>query len=949
MPDPLLRTKLFVPPLRPNLVSRHHLIERLNQGLKQGQKLTLISAPAGFGKTTLLSEWLNILGSWSTNIDQPTIRFAWLSLDEGDNDLTRFLTYSLTALNELEGIKSAPGQGALSMLHVPQPPPTEVILTSLINDVAQVVCKIVLVLDDYHLIDSLSIDNALTFLLDHLPRQLHLVIATREDPELPLARYRARDEMSELRVAELRFTHGEAANFLNQVMGLNLTSEEVASLGTRTEGWVAGLQLAALSMQDREDVSSFIEAFAGDNRYIVDYLLQEVLQRQPENIRNFLLDTSILDQMSGPLCDAVRFGSEEKSDHSGHEAALAVTPLPGLDGGQVIIEALERGNLFVIPLDDKRQWYRYHHLFAEVLHAHARAWKPERIPILHERASHWYEQNGSRSEAIRHALAANNFNRAARLIELVHPEMDVNLQSAAWLRWAKVLPDELVRSRPVLSMGYAWALLDAGDLEQAEERMQDAERWLERTAESNERLDSILDEMVVVDKEQFRLLPASMAAARAYRALALGDLPGTVMYAEKALGFFPEENHHWRLAASSLLGAAQYAQGELESAIRAFSNFRTAMLHAGNIPAAIGSTFVLAEITVTLGHLREAEDIYQRTLELATKYGQPVPLGTAELYRGIGDLYRQRGELEAAVEHMAKAREVGEKGELLGWRYRLCIDHSRLKESLGDLEGALELLDEAGRSDIRTPIPHMLPVTALKARVWLRQGRFKEAKAWARQKGLLADDELSYANEFEHVTLARVLVADYQRSQDDRPILEAMRLLERLLEAAEAGGRMGSVIEILVIQALAHQVRGEVSAALTPLERALTLAEPEDYAQIFVDEGSPMYDLLSEAAAQGMMSDYTLRLLGAFRADKTTLSDKKGPYRVTSQALFEPLSERELEVLRLVAQGLSNREIGQRLFLAINTIKGHNRRIFSKLQVQNRTEAVARARQLHLL
>ena len=424
MSTPILATKLYIPPPRPKVVLRPRLIERLNEGLDR--KLTLISAPAGFGKTTLVSEW--VAGS-----ERPA---AWLSLDEGDNDPTRFLTYLVAALQTI-----APdiGEGVLSVLQSPQPPPTESILTALLNEITAVPDDFVLVLDDYHVIDARPVDAALTFLLEHLPPQMHLVITTREDPQLPLARLRARGQLTELRAADLRFTPSEAAAFLNEVMGLNLSAEDIAALETRTEGWIAGLQLAALSMRGREDVPGFIRAFAGDNRYIVDYLVEEVLQRQPERVRSFLLQTSILDRLSGPLCDAVT-GQEE---------------------GNALLEALERGNFFVVPLDDRRHWYRYHHLFADVLHAHLMAEQPDQVPTLHRRASEWYEQHGSAADAIRHALAAEDFERAADLVELAVPAMRRSRQEATLLGWLKALPDELIQCRPVLSVAYAGTLLQA--------------------------------------------------------------------------------------------------------------------------------------------------------------------------------------------------------------------------------------------------------------------------------------------------------------------------------------------------------------------------------------------------------------------------------------------------------------------------------------------------------
>jgi LuxR family transcriptional regulator, maltose regulon positive regulatory protein len=505
MSTTILATKLYIAPPRPKIVLRSRLTERLNEGLASGRKLTLISASAGFGKTTLVSEWIADCG-------RPV---AWLSLDDGDNDPTRFLTYLVAALQMLT---VNIGAGVLAVLQSPQPPPIESILTALINEITSIPDNFIFVLDDYHIIDSKPIDNALAFLLEHLPVQMHLVITTREDPDLPLARLRARGQLTELRAVDLRFIPAEAAEFLNQMMGLNLSTEDIAALETRTEGWIAGLQLAALalqgshSMQDHPDTSRFIQSFTGSHRFVLDYLVEEVLQRQPEHIRSFLLQTSILDRLSGPLCDAVT--------------------VQAISSG--ILETLERGNLFIVPLDDQRQWYRYHHIFAEVLQARALEEHPCQIPLLHNRASVWYEQNNLPAEAIRHALAARDFERAAGLIEKTYPAMDASFQSAAWLGWVRKLPDEIVRARPVLSVDYAWALRDSGEFEASMPWLEEAEQRLAGPAEA----------IVVADEAQLRTLPVMVALARSLHAQAQDDIKGTVKYAELALELSPEEDSY---------------------------------------------------------------------------------------------------------------------------------------------------------------------------------------------------------------------------------------------------------------------------------------------------------------------------------------------------------------------------------------------------------------------
>jgi LuxR family maltose regulon positive regulatory protein len=911
MTTPLLTTKLYIPPIRPNLVPRPRLLERLTQGLHVGHKLTLISAPAGFGKTTLVSEWVQAMGGAT-----PPIAIAWLSLDEGDNDPTRFLTYLVAALQTID---AQMGAWALSVVQSPQPLPAELILTSLINEVAETAQDFVLVLDDYHVINAKPVDNALTFLLEHLPPQMHLVIATREDPPLPLARLRVRSQLTELRAADLRFTPGEAATFLNEVMGLGLSAEEVASLETRTEGWIAGLQLAALSMRGREDIPGFIRAFAGDNRYIVDYLVEEVLQHQPERVRSFLLQTSILDRLSGPLCDAVT----------------------GQEDGRGMLEALESGNLFVVSLDDKRQWYRYHHLFADVLHAHSMEEQPDRGPTLHRRASEWYEQNGLPSDSIRHALAAEDFERAAGMVELAWRAMDRSFQSATWLGWVKALPDELVRARPVLSAEYAWALLDDGELEAAEARLRDAERWLDTTADMGERPEAPSVEMVVVDEEEFRSLPATIANARAYHAQALGDVPGTIKYARRALDLLPESDYLERGITAALLGLAYWVSGDLEAAHRSVADGISNMRMAGNILFAISGTSVLADIRMAQGRLHEAVSTYEQSLQLATEQGEPVLPGTADLYLGLGELHCEQGDLGVARRHLLRSEELGEQAALPRWQYRRRLTQARIKEVQGDLDGALDLLHEAERLHYRHAIPDVRPVAALKTRVWVVQGRLTEALAWARERGLSVDDDLSYLREFEHVTLARVLIARSKSDRVDGSIHEAVGLLERLLKAAEEGGRTGSVIEILVLQALAHHAQGDLPRALDPLERALTLAEPEGYVRIFADEGPPMAALLREAAKHGTAPNYVSQLWAAF--------GKAGSTAPVTQLLIEPLSGRELTVLRLLGTELNGPEIARELMVSLNTMRTHTKNIYNKLGVNNRRAAVRRAEELDLL
>ncbi|MCC6975738.1 MAG: helix-turn-helix transcriptional regulator [Anaerolineae bacterium] len=902
MPIPILATKLYIPPPRTNLVPRARLIERLNEGLRG--KLTLISAPAGFGKTTLVSEWI-------IACHRPT---AWLSLEEGDSTLTRFLTYFIAAMQTL--IPNL-GEGVLAILPSPQPPPTEAILTALLNEIVTFPNDFLFVLDDYHLIDARPIDEALTFLLAHLPPQMHLVITTREDPNIPLARLRARRQLTELRAADLRFTPSEASDFLNRIMGLSLSVEAVEMLETRTEGWIAGLQLAAVSMQSHHDVPQFIRAFAGDNHYVVDYLIEEVLEHQPEPVRRFLLQTAILDQMNGVLCDAVT----------------------GQQDGNARLEALNRGNFFLIPLDNQRRWYRYHHLFAEVLRIHLMAEQPDQIAVLHRRASEWYEQNGSVSDAIRHALSGQDFGRAAYLIEMTIPHMRRNRQESTLLGWLQFLPDEVLRCRPVLCVHYAGALLQSGTLEGAESLLRDAERWLDAAAGGHEQPKESSAEMVVADAEEFRGLAGTIAMYRAAIALTLGDLTDTLKYAQRVLELAAMDDHLRHGAATAFVGLVNWTKGNLEAARQSYLECMARLQKVGFISDVIGCSIALADMWIVQGYLREAKRTYEQGLQLATQ-GTSVLRGAADMYVGMSQLHYEHNDLDLALQHLQKSKELGDLAGLLQNPYRWQVVMARIQAAQGDLEGAFNLLQEAERLYAGDFSPNVRPIPALKARVWAAQGRWSEALTWAHEQRLSLEDDLSYLREFEHITLSRILLAQYQHDPANRTLLDAISLLERLLGAAEAGDRTGSVIEILILLALAHQMEGDIPAALSALERALTLAEPEGYIRMFVDEGYPMTLLLEKAVKNGIMPNYAHQLLRA--------SGKVEERTPIYQGLSDSLSEREIEVLRLLRSDLDGPEIARELVVSLNTIRTHTKNIYTKLGVNSRRAAVRRAEELGL-
>lgn len=890
----ILATKLHAPLPRSKMVLRPRLLEAFNKS-----QLTIISAPAGFGKTTLVSEWIMSCG-------QPV---AWLSLDAGDNDLTRFLTYLIAALQSVAPTAGKGMVGTLHTLHLQdQSFSLESLLTTLINEIDSLSDHFVLVLDDYHVLDSKPVDQALIFLVEHLPKQMNLVITTREDPPLPLARLRARNQITELRSADLRFTSTEVTEFLNQVMGLNLTAENIAALETRTEGWIAGLQLVALSMQGHADVTNFIQSFSGAHHFVLDYLLEEVLQQQPENVQAFLLRTSILNRLCSSLCDAVLLD-------------------PSVSG-QETLESLERANLFIVALDNERHWYRYHHLFGDLLRQRqGQNIKPEEIAKYHIRASEWYERNNEEAEAFQHAITAKDFNRAAGLAEKYWQGMNQSFQSAVWLGWVNQLPVSLMRMRPVLCVQIGWAFMDLGDVESSESSLRDAELCLEGSS----------DAMIVVDEKEIQTLPARIAFARAYNAQTRRDFSATVKYAELAIQLAPEGDQFIRAGAAAILGGSYWASGDLDAACKSMSEWIDSSMKAGNFIFSIASESGKADILTAQGHLHEALRTYEQSLKLASTYGKEVNQIIAHHHLGMALLHHEMGNDESAAQYFQQSIELGQQSTLVDFPYRLRLAQARLKEAEGDLDAALEFLKEAKRLFISTPIPNTRPVEALKARIYLKQGQLSKAQDWVRDCGIHGNDELSYLREFEHILLAQVLISEGKT-------LVASNLLSRLLQKAEQANRMGSVIEILVVQALAFQANGELSQALASLKRALTLAEPEGYFRFFVNAGKPLAELLTalgQARNDERLANYIQKLLSAF--GKTT------PKPVKPQALIDPLSDRELEVLHLIADGLSNTEISEKLFLSLSTVKGHNLRIFNKLLAKNRTDAVARARELGLL
>ncbi len=902
--EQLLATKLFIPSVRQNLVVRPRLIEQLNACIGPGCKLTLISAPAGFGKTTIVADWIHHLQTYPG--DRKT---AWLSLGDNENVLVQFLLYVVASLREVD---AEIGKGLLTALRSPEPPSTGSVLTTIINELTLSTDPIILTLDDYHLITNQAIHDAVSYLLDNMPSHLHLVIATREDPFLPLSKLRARGQMTELRAVDLRFTTAEAADFLNRVMGLGLSETDIAALEGRTEGWIAGLQLAAISLRGQSDISGSIRSFTGSNRYVLDYLIEDVLDQQPDEIETFLLQTAILDQMTASLCDAVTRQEDSQS----------------------ILENLERTNLFIVPLDDERGWYRYHQLFADLLQQRLEQVIPERIPALHRRASEWYEQEEQWPDAIQHAFAAEELDRVADLAELAWRPMNEQYRAVTWLSWVKALPDEVVRSRPVLSIGCGWASLDAGDLKAAERHFQLAEEWQGKSAS--------------VDDEEHRFLSAQIANGRAYLSQALGDMESTVEYARRASTFLREDEYFDRGLSAILPGFAYWASGDLEAANNAVSDAVSYMQKIGKLPFVISFTSYLADIMTAQGRLHEAIRLYRQLLETANQQGKPDSPEIAVVHLGLSGLFLEKGEMESAREHLERSKEFGELTWFAPWYRHWVYAHSQFLRTKGDLDSIFNILNSAKRLYYRHPIPDVRPLKSMLARVWIEQGNFHDAQLWVNERGLSVDDDLSYLREHEHITLARLLIARSRSSSVPGDGKDAVKLLRRLLAAAEEGGRAGSVIEILVLLSLALEAQGQILSAIPTLEGALKMAESQGYVRVFVSEGPTMSHLLYQALSQGIEPQTVQRLLAAFPVIE--VQTVESPQSRSSPAeLIELLSERELEVLQLIAEGLTNPEIAARLYLSLNTVKAHTRNIYGKLDVNNRTQAVTKGRGLGLV
>jgi len=882
----LLTTKLYVPPLRAQLIQRPRLVERLEEGLRQGHRLTLISAPAGFGKTTLVTDW------WHGRRDTaPPVALTWLSLDEHDNDPARFLTYLLAALQKID---PAIGQGTLAMVQAAPPPAPEALLSSLINDLATTPQPFVLVLDDYHLIQMPPIHQQLSFLLEYQPPQMHVVIATREDPPLLLSRLRARGQITDIRQRDLLFTEEETADFLRGTMALELPAADIAVLHRRTEGWIAGLQLAALSLQrsDHAQRGRFVADLSGSQRYILDYLVEEVFQRQAPEVQDFLLKTSILDGLTAALCDAVTGRSDSR---------------------QVLL-ALDHANLFLVRLDESRQWYRYHRLFRDLLRTQGEGLDRA---ALHLKAAHWYEASGLLDEAMGHALAAEAWDEAERLMQGAATMAINNGQFITLARWLDALPVERLRRSAELAALKGLVSFPEGQFDAAES-------WAGLAA-------------ALLPPDAAPSSQAMVVCLQIYLADIKNDNPKIIDLAHRALQLLKEGDPYGILgAALSNLASAQVVMGDIPAATQTLYDLARFGQEEGRPISTVSALNTLAWLEHLRGRPREALALGHQALNsCADARGNRLPLA-GNAHTGLGLIYYDLNELDQARKHLAQGVELGRLLGLSSGRVEAEFKLAQIQHLMGETETARASVAGVRRSTAQVHLAVLDSlVGAWEADFELRLGNVDAAVRWAESAGLLPTDSPDFSREAEYVTYARVLLAQ------KRPA-EARTLLANLERYARSSGLVRSLITVCILQAAAHQALGQKEEALARLEEAVCLAAPEGYRRAFLDEGSAVLAVLPDV--RRFAPEFIDSLLASTPVELSR--EKLVHYK---QPLIEPLSEREVEVLGLMAEGLSNQEIAAKLFISVGTVKTHVHNICGKLAAGSRTQATAQARQLGLL
>jgi len=942
---PLLETKLYIPKWRPALVSRPRLVERMRQGIER--KLTLISAPAGFGKTTLLAEWLA-----AKSANEQTA--GWVSLDHSDNDPAFFWAYFITALQKAcpepcRRVHSKIGESALASLRSPQPPPIESVLTTLINDLNAIEQDpstgsghgFTLILDDYHVIDAQSIHNAIAFLLDHLPPQMHLIIASRSDPPLPLARWRVRGELTELRAADLRFTAEEAAAFFNEMMRLNLSTAEVTALESRTEGWIAGLQLAALSLHERDDVAGFITAFTGNDRYIVDYLVEEVLQRQPERVRSFLLQTSILDRLCGSLCDAVAEREDGQNGTLARQAALAGRAWRCVTGARML-EALDRSNLFVVPLDDKREWYRYHHLFADVLRAHAMEEQPDRMPALHRRAAAWFEEAGMAAEAIEHARAAGDHETVARLLAANFEEFERIGRYASIARWFAALPEEMIRKRPRLALIHAAVALVFDNNNQAARRLTSWAEAAINAIENGGGIDPSNDvNGTVVGAEGLEALKGEMLAMKLFTSGRKLPPEEIAAMAEQARKLLPLSKHRLRGMLRMIDTGMQIIRSDLKSALPNLERSVEEARRTQNTSLLVEMLTHRGDVHGLMGQLEDGRRSFEEALRSGQNLSAEGNWVLCSPHTSLAKVLLERADLAGATSHVAKALEFAGKSPTRSPVLYARATAAQVFLAAGDIKTALEQLEQAqafvrGSSDSR----YVSFLSSVQLKFHCCTGDLKAAADIVRDRNLSPNTVVDRKNEEEMTAFARYLIArgDYS---------DVEQVLSRVLLIVQSIGRVQHEIHVLVLKALANELLGERALALESLGRATFLAELGRFNRTFTSEGPVMTELM-EALADAVQSGHGPAEIGSSSYLAYLLREMKIK-PVTASGLVEPLTARELEILHLIAAGMRNQEIADRLFISLHTVKRHIANAYAKLGVTHRTEAVARGKELKLL